>query len=159
MEKAEKDFSHIKGWGVDADPKNDPTYPIKKRTNEEHNGYSWNRPPQQPINIEVLHSNERPNVTAVFGETLPPKGLSGMIRRYAFKHGESSYAHWLPLILADRVDVVEGVLDDIRHGRLPNIIEEKGLKADWQHDKAGLLQSVAIGVAGIAAVAFLLRRN
>jgi hypothetical protein len=159
MEKTDKDYSHIKGWGVDADPKNDPTYPIKDRTNEEHKGYSWNRPPQQPINIEVLHSNERPNVTATFGATLPPKGLSGMIRRYAFKHGESSYGHWLPLILADRIDVVEGVLDDIMHGRLPNIIEEKGLKADWEHDKAGLLQSVAIGVAGIAAVAFLLRRR
>jgi hypothetical protein len=159
MEKTEKDYSHIKGWGVDADPKNDPTYPIKNRTNEEHKGYSWNRPPQQPINMEVLHSNERPNVTAVFGATLPPKGLSGMIRRYAFKHGESSYVHWLPLILADRINVVEGVLDDIMHGKLPNIIEEKGLKADWKHDRAGLLQSVAVGVAGVAVVAFLLRRK
>lgn len=159
MEKTEKDFSHIKGWGVDADPKNDPTYPMKNRTNEEHKGYTWNRPPQQPINIEVLHSNERPNVTAVFGTSEPPRGLSGMIRRFAFKYGESSYGHWLPLILADRVNVVEGVLDDVMHGRLPNIIEEKGLKVDWKYDRAGLLQSVAMGVAGIAAVAFLLRRK
>lgn len=159
MEKTEKDFSHIKGWGVDADPKNDPTYPIKNRTNEEHKGYTWNRPPQQPINMEVLHSNERPNVTAVFGTSEPPRGLSGMIRRFAFKYGESSYGHWLPLILADRVNVVEGVLDDFMHGRLPNIIEEKGLKVDWKYDRAGLLQSVAVGVAGIAAVAFLLRRK
>lgn len=159
MEKTEKDFSHIKGWGVDADPKNDPTYPIKNRTNEEHKGYTWNRPPQQPINMEVLHSNERPNVTAVFGTSEPPRGLSGMIRRFAFKYGESSYGHWLPLILADRVNVVEGVLDDFMHGRLPNIIEEKGLKVDWKYDRAGLLQSVAVGVASIAAVAFLLRRK
>ena len=159
MEKTEKDFLHIKGWGVDADPKNDPTYPIKNRTNAEHDGYTWERPPQQPIDLEVLHSNERPNITAVFGATLPPKGLSGMIRRYAFKYGESSYGHWLPLILADRVDVVEGVLDDLMHGHLPNIIKEKGLKVDWEHDRQGLLQSVAIGIAGIAAVAFLLRKR
>jgi hypothetical protein len=35
MENLAKDYSHIKGWGVDADPKNDPTYPMKHRTNDE----------------------------------------------------------------------------------------------------------------------------
>ncbi len=34
---------------MDADPKNDPTYPMKKRNNGEHAGYSWERPPQQPV--------------------------------------------------------------------------------------------------------------
>ena len=81
MENSAQNYQHIKGWGVDADPKNDPTYPMKHRTNEEHAGYSWVRPSQQPVNIEVLHSNERPNVTAVFGTSSPPSGLSGMIRR------------------------------------------------------------------------------
>lgn len=63
---------------------------MKHRTDEEHKGYNWNRPPQQPINVEELHSNERPNVTAVFGTSVPPSGLSGMIRRIAFKYGEGS---------------------------------------------------------------------
>src|SRR3712207_1752963 len=111
MEHTPKDPSQIKGWGVDADPKNDPTYPMKNRNNGEHAGYSWERPPQQPITIEVLHSNERPNVTSVFGTSTPPSGLSGVIRRIAFRYSESSYGHWLPLMLADRVSVVEGVLD------------------------------------------------
>ena len=48
MENSPKDYSHIKGWGIDADPKNDPTYPMKNRTNEEHKGYSWDRPTLQP---------------------------------------------------------------------------------------------------------------
>jgi hypothetical protein len=40
MEHTAKDPSQIKGWGVDADPKNDPTYPMKHRNDGEHSGYS-----------------------------------------------------------------------------------------------------------------------
>lgn len=152
------DHSHIKGWGIDADPKNDPTYPIKKRTNEEHKGYTWERPTQQPINMEVHHSIERPNVTAVFGTAVPPSGLSGMIRRMAFKKSENDYGHWLPLLLADRVNVVEGIIEDFVGGKVPNIFAEKGYKADLQHNKIGLLTRVAV-VAGIAAAVVMLVRN
>jgi hypothetical protein len=160
MRDIAKEYSHIKGWGVDIDPKNDPTYPIKHRTDEEQQGYSWERPPQQPVNIEVLHSNERPNVSAVFGTAAPPKGLSGMIRRYAFKHGEGSFAHWIPLILADRVDEVEGIIDDFRNGHVPNIFAEKGWKADWKYNRKALLQKVAVGaVLTSAAVMWLTRKN
>jgi len=96
---AEK-YTHIRGWGIDADPKNDPTYPIKNRTDAEQRGYSWQRPTQQPIDTEVLRSIERPNVSAVFGTSVPPSGLSGQIRRFAFRFSESEYGHWLPLLLA-----------------------------------------------------------
>ncbi|MEJ8803874.1 hypothetical protein [Pontibacter sp. H249] len=153
-----KNPEYIKGWGIDADPKNDPTYPIKKRTNEEHKGYTWDRPTQQPINIEVFHSIERPNVTAVFGTSVPPSGLSGMIRRMAFKKSENDYGHWLPLLIADRVNVVEGIIEDFMHGKVPNILAEKGYKADWQHNKTGLLTRVAV-VAGITAAIVMLVRN
>lgn len=153
MENTERDYTHIKGWGIDADPKNDPTYPMKRRTDEEQLGYTWQRPSQQPIDIEVLHSNERPNVTAVFGTSSPPSGLSGMIRRYAFKYGESSYGHWLPLLLADRVNVVEGIIDDLKHGHVPNIFAERGMKAEWKYNKEGLLRKVAVGAFVLAAVA------
>lgn len=159
MENRAKDYSHIKGWGVDIDPKNDPTYPIKRRTDEEQKGYSWERPPQQPINIEVLHSIERPNVTAVFGATVPPSGLSGMIRRLAFKESENSYAHWLPLIIADRVNVVEGFIEDLKNGMVPNIFSEKGMTADWKYDKMGLLQKVAIAAAITTVAVTLISRS
>jgi hypothetical protein len=159
MENQEKDYSHIKGWGIDADPKNDPTYPMRKRSNDDHNGYSWKRPPQQPIDVEVLHSNERPNVTAVFGTSAPPSGLSGMIRRYAFRYSEASFAHWLPLLLADRVNVVEGILDDFRRGRVPNIFAERGGKAEWKHNPKGMVQKVVIGVVVVTAVVALLSRR
>ena len=159
MEDTAKAYSRIKGWGVDADPKNDPTYPIKNRNNGEHQGYTWERPPQQPINIEVLHSNERPNVTAVFGTSEPPSGLSGTLRRIAFKYSESSYGHWLPLILADRVNVVEGILDDLKHGRFPNIFAELGWKAEWQHNRKDLVRRVLVRAALASAATVYLRRS
>ena len=159
MEKTAKDYAHIIGWGVDADPKNDPTYPMKHRTNGEHAGYTWLRPPQQPINIEVLHSNERPNVSAVFGTSVPPKGLSGMIRRLAFRYSENEYRHWLPLLLADRVNVVEGFLEDLAHGHIPNIFAEKGWKADWKYNRSGLVKKVAIGTLLATAAVVLLTRD
>ena len=147
-----KDYSHIPGWGVDADPENEPTYPMKKWTGDDHGRFhGWVRPTQQPVDMEILHSNERPNVTATFGTSSPPSGLSGQIRRFAFKFSESEYGHWLPLILADRINAIEGIVDDIRRGSFPNIIKERGWTAEWKYNRKGLMKNVAIGV-GVAAV-------
>jgi hypothetical protein len=155
MEHTAKDPAQIKGRGVDADPKNDPTYPMKNRSDGEHAGYSWERPPQQPITVEVLHSNERPDLTSVFGTSTPPSGLSGVLRRLAFRYSESSYGHWLPLVLADRVSVVEGVLGDLKHGHVPNVFAERGWKAEWKHNRTSLVRRILVGVALVsAAVAY-----
>ena len=160
MEHIAKDPSQIKGWGVDADPNNDPTYPMKHRNNGEHAGYSWERPLQQPITVEVLHSNERPDVTSVFGTSTPPLALSGVLRRIAFRYSESSYGHWLPLMLADRVSVVEGVLSDLKHGHVPNVFAERGWKAEWRHNRIGLARRILVRVVLIsAAVAYLSSRR
>jgi hypothetical protein len=160
MEHTPKDHSQINGWGVDADPKNDPTYPMKNRDDGEHAGYSWERPPQQPIAIEVLHSNERPDVTSVFGTSTPPAGLSGAIRRFAFRYSESSYGHWLPLMLADRVGVVEGVLADLERGRVPNVFAERGWKAEWKHNRTSLIGRILVrAVLVSAAVVYLSNRR
>ncbi len=152
-------YAHIKGWGIDADPKNDPTYPMRRRENDDHEGYSWERPTQQPTDIEVLHSNERPNVTAVFGTSAPPSGLSGLLRRYAFRYGEGSIGHWIPLILADRVDVVEGIVKDVLHGRVPNIFAERGIKAQWKYDRGTVIRDWAVGAVLVGAAALLLLRR
>jgi hypothetical protein len=160
MEHTAKDPSQVKGRGVDADPKNDPTYPMKHRTDGEHAGYAWERPQQQPITVEVLHSNERPDVTAVFGTSTPPSGLSGVLRRMAFRYSESSYGHWLPLMLADRVSVVEGVLGDLKQGRVPNVLAERGWKAEWKHNRTSLLRRILVrAVLVSAALAYLSSRR
>jgi hypothetical protein len=150
------EHAHIKGWGVDADRENEPTYPIKKYTGDDRRRLNYERAEQQPVNIEVLHSNERPGVTAVFGTSTPPSGLSGMIRRFAFKFSEGSWAHWLPLILADRVNVVEGIVDDIKQGHIPNFMAERGWNAEWKYNKTGLIRKAMIGAAITAAVVTLI---
>lgn len=160
MKETIKDYSNIIGWGIDADPKNDPTYPMRHRTEEGNQGYDWERPTLQPTNIEVLHSIERPNISAVFGTAMPPKGLSGMIRRLAFKYSESSYAHWLPLIIADRVNVIEGILEDFTRGHIPNIWAEKGMRAEWRYNRKALSVKMLAGVVvAAAAVALLCRKK
>ncbi|MCU7496148.1 MAG: hypothetical protein HF314_18805 [Ignavibacteria bacterium] len=146
------DPTKIKGWGIDANPDNDPTYPMKLRTDEEQRGYSWERPEQQAADVEVLHSVERPNLTAVFGTSVPPSGLSGMLRRFAFKYSESSYGHWLPLMLADRINAVEGIIDDIGHGHVPNIFAERGYKADWKYNRTEFILKTAAAVAVSAGI-------
>lgn len=153
MENLNNDYSHIKGWGIDADPKNEPTYPMKKYTGDDHNRINWERPPQQPVNIEVLHSNERPNITAVFGTSTPPSGLSGAIRRFAFRYSENEYRHWLPLLLADRVNVVEGIVDDLKRGHIPNIFAEQGMKAELKHNPRGLAKRILVTVA-VTSIAY-----
>ena len=157
MENIPKEYAHIPGWGIDADPKNDPTYPMRNRANDQHEGHNWERPSQQPIDMEVLRSIERPTVSAVFGTSSPPSGLSGAIRRYAFKFSESEYGHWLPLILADRVNMVEGLIEDLKRGHIPNIFAEKGMKADWQVNKKGLAQQILVTAAVTTVIVLLLR--
>ena len=160
MEHTLREHSQINGWGVDADPKNDPTYPMKNRDDGEHAGYSWERPPQQPITVEVLHSNERSDLTSVFGTSTPPSGLSGSLRRVAFKYSESSYGHWLPLMLADRVGVVEGVLADLGRGRVPNVFAERGWKAEWEHNRTSLIGRILLIATLVSAVvAYLGKRK
>jgi hypothetical protein len=160
MEHTAKDSSQITGWGVDADPKNDPTYPMKLRNDGEQAGYSWERPQQQPLTVEILHSNERPDVTAVFGTSTPPSGPSGALRRLAFRYSESSFGHWLPLVLADRVGVVEGVLGDLTRGHVPNVFAERGWKADWEHNRSELFRRVLLRMVIVsAAVAYYRSRS
>lgn len=151
MEPSNENYKNIPGWGMDADPGNEPTYPIKNYTGDDHKRINYERAHQQPIDMEILMSNERPAMTRVFGTSVPPSGLSGMIRRYAFKHSEDRYRHWIPLILADRVNVIEGIVEDLSRGHFPNIASERGWKVELKYDPKG----VAIKVATVAALSIL----
>ena len=138
------DTSKIAGWGVDADPENDPTYPYRDRSQDDGLSLDWERPPQQKSDIEVLQSIEYQHMPAVFGTAAPPKGVSGMIRRAAYSWSESSWLDWLLLMGADRVDVVEGVIEDLAQGKVPNIPAEMGARSEWQHNKKGFVAKAAM---------------
>lgn len=148
----------VPGWGVDADPKNDPTYPYRRRQNDDHSG-QWDRPPLQESDVEILQSIEHVRTPAVFGTSTPPSGLSGMIRRGAFTWSESNWMHWLLLMGADRINMVEGIVDDLAHGKIPNIPAEMGMAAEWEHNKKGLATKVGIVVGASALIVLLVQRR
>lgn len=150
-------MAHIKGWAIDADPKNDPTYPMRKRSDRVDQ--NWERPVQQSGHEEILHSNERPDVTRVFGTAAPVGGLSGSIRRCAFKYSEGRFAHWLLLLLADRVDMVEGFADDLLHGRGTHCVSDKGINARWKYDRKALVTEAAVGAAVVGVLAAICFRR
>ncbi len=132
------DHSHIPGWGADLDRKNRPAVPME-RTPPRLQGVHWDHPPQQPENVEVLRSIERPDVTPIFGTSAPPSGLSGWIRRRAFRRSENDLRHWMLLLLADRVNAGEGLLQDAR--------------------KSPRARNAAVGVAGATLALWLIRRG
>jgi len=157
---ADQPKDHIPGWGMDADPENDPTYPMKHGNGADHQRLHYEKAPQQPVDMEVLHSIERPNITRVFGTSVPPTGLSGAIRRFAYKYSEAKATHWMTLILADRVNVVEGRLDDLKNGVIPNVWAERGWRAEWKYNRAGMIRKIATTVVVVTvAVALLSRKN
>jgi hypothetical protein len=67
-----------------------------------------------------------PDLTAVFGTACPPRGLSGALRNLAFEYSEGTARHWLTLLLADRVDVLESAAAAVLKGNPDNFIAEKG---------------------------------
>ena len=149
--------STILGWGADANSNNDPTLPIRHRESLETRGLTWPPPAQQNSDIEILQSIEHNRRPAVIGTSTPPSGISGMIRRYAFRRSESDWLHWLLLMGADRMNVVEGVIEDLGKGYVPNIPAEMGARAEWKHNKKGLVTKVA-AVAGLTTATILVFR-
>jgi hypothetical protein len=142
----------VNGWGVDANPRNDPTYPMRDRSRDDHEGIAWTRPPLQEPRVEILQSIEHLRLPAVLGTSTPPSGLSGAIRRVAFRYSESQWAHWLLLMLADRINTVEGVVQDLSRGKVPNLYAELGMGSTLKHDRAGFLAKTATTLAIGAAV-------
>jgi hypothetical protein len=157
--KNEINYQDIPGWGMDADPENEPTYPMKNYTGDDHKRLDYERSEQQPQDVEILMSNERPALTRVFGNTVPPSGLSGIVRRYAFKHSEDRYRHWIPLILADRINVVEGLVEDLSKGYLPNLSKERGWKVEWKHNPKQMATKVAIATATGILIYFAFKKK
>lgn len=147
------DISKINGWGIDNVEDDFPNYPYKTYTGDDHQRINWERPSLQTKTVEILKSTERPYITATFGSAHPPKGLSGAIRRYAFRFSENMLRHWLLLLLADRVNVVGGILDDLIHGRIPRLAKERGWYAIARHKPGLLARKILVRVLVLALIA------
>src|SRR5438067_9978740 len=151
-------LSHINGWGADLDHKNRPAVPMERMPARNIHPYEG-KIPQQAETVEILTSTERPGITPIFGTKQPPKGLSGMMRRIAFRWAENDLRHWLLLLAADRVNVVEGIGEDLAQGKVPNVLAEMGIKAEWEHNKSGLVKKAVIAGAVLGTVVYLTRRR
>jgi hypothetical protein len=71
-------------------------------------------------------------MTPVFGTAQPLSGVSGLVRRLGYSIRETRARHWMTLLLADRIDVLE-------------------------HRVAKLVKLAAIIPAGVAGVVLTLR--
>lgn len=132
-ETSEQLRARIPGWGADLDPADRPSVP-QERFDPGATGAHWRFPERQPEHGSRERSIEHAGLTPVFGTAQPLKGLSGVLRRHAYRrYSEGRAAHWLVLIAADRVDVVESVVGSALRGRPENPLTGTGLHAEVAH--------------------------
>jgi hypothetical protein len=96
------------GRAVDAAPSVRPGVPRVGRPVPDP-GAHWDRPEQQGGASLLARSGLR-EATPVFGTAQPARGLSGLLRRAAYRVPEHRAARWALLLLGDRMDVLENRL-------------------------------------------------
>jgi hypothetical protein len=97
----------IFGAGADARQAQRPGVPMEKEPPEPAGNAHWLQPDEMENPGWVLKRAGLEKLTPVFGTSVPPRGLSGIMRTAAYKIPEHFTSHWLLLMAADRVDVVE----------------------------------------------------
>ena len=122
--------ARIPGWGADLDPADRPSFP-QERFDPGATGAHWEFPERQPETWARERSMEHKFLTPVFGTSCPPKGLSGRLRKHAYRqYSEARAAHWVLLLAADRVDVLESNLVSFLSRRPDNPITETGILSE-----------------------------
>ena len=120
--------AQIPGWGADLSPADRPSVP-RERSFE--TGAHWSFPERQPELQPRERSMEHAMLTPVFGTVAPLHGLSGVIRKFAYKRfSEGRAAHWLLLIAGDRVDAVGSHLKSLASLRPDNPFTETGVLSE-----------------------------
>lgn len=144
-----QDVRQINGWGADLDPAKRPMVPMELPSDT--TSLRGDVGARQEPRHRVFVSNEHPDLTPVFGESCPPKGLSGMIRSYAYEYGEGTNRHWMMLMLADRVDVLEHLFT----GSIGRLSGDEGRQPEAGESAAlrkNMMAAGAIAAAGLGAV-------
>jgi len=118
--------ARIPGWGADLDPADRPSYP-RERT-DLFTGAHWDVPEDQPELQPRERSIEHLRLTPVFGTVAPLHGLSGAVKRLAYaRFSEARAAHWLLLVLGDRIDAAGSHARSIFEGHPDNPLAESGI--------------------------------
>jgi hypothetical protein len=124
--------NRIPGWGVDLDPTDRPSVP-RERFDPGATGAHWDFPERQPEKWPRERSIEHERLTPVFGTSCPPRGVSGIMRKYAYRFSEARAAHWLILLGADRLDALEHHLASLLTLRPDNPVTETGIRSEFSH--------------------------
>jgi hypothetical protein len=130
---AEELRARIPGWGVDLDPNDRPSVP-RLKFDPAATGAHWDFPERQQEKWPRERSIEHEMLTPVFGTSTPPRGLSGLVRRYAYRYSEGRAAHWLLLLGADRINSIESHLVSFASLRPDNPITQTGIRSEWTHN-------------------------
>jgi hypothetical protein len=94
------------GWGTDHSPLERPGIPQEQDPPRRLASAHW-------LDLEQQASTPMPLVgqgmqlTPVFSSAVPPRGVSGALRRLAYRIPDYRARRWLLLMVADRIDVVE----------------------------------------------------
>jgi hypothetical protein len=124
--RAEDLRARIPGWGADLDPADRPSVPREQPGIV--TGAHWDMPAQQPERGRREKSVEHLRLTPVFGTAQPLRGIAGLIRRYAYdRYSEGQTAHWLLLVVGDRVDAVTSHLRSFVSLRPDEPITQSGI--------------------------------
>jgi hypothetical protein len=124
--------ARIPGWGADLDPADRPSYP-KERFDPGATGAHWEMPTRQPGGEGRERSIEHMMLPPVFGTAQPLHGLSGAIRRLAYaRFSEGRAAHWLLLVLGDRVESTGAHLRSFLTLRPDNPITQTGVLSEFR---------------------------
>jgi hypothetical protein len=97
----------IPGRGIDLDAARRPGVPrLREPPRPLPNAHV---PPDRQHSDVTVFMHGRPHKTfpPVFGTAVPPHGLSGLVRRAAYRYPDHFMRHWTMLLLADRVDLWE----------------------------------------------------
>jgi hypothetical protein len=136
-ESSEQLRARIPGWGADLDPKDRPAVP-RERFDPAASGAHWRIPERQPEKWPRERSIEHEMLTPVFGTSAPPHGISGAMRKLAYRRwSEGRAAHWLVLLAADRVDTAESALRSFATLRPDNPITQTGILSEPRHHGVG----------------------
>ncbi|GAB3607578.1 hypothetical protein GCM10027413_29870 [Conyzicola nivalis] len=128
--------ARIPGWGADLDPADRPSVP-RERT-DLPTGAHWVIPENQPELQPRERSIEHAKLPPVFGTSAPLHGVSGVVRRYAYERfSEARAAHWLLLIVGDRIDVAGSRVRSVFEGQPDNPITETGIRAEFGNHPIG----------------------
>ena len=130
-ESSEQLRARVPGWGVDLDPKDRPAVP-RLQFDQDLSGARWEFPERQPETWPRERSIEHKFLTPVFGTSCPPRGVSGLTRKRAYRtYSEGRAAHWLLLMAADRVDAWESHLRSFLTLRPDNPVTETGVTSEF----------------------------